>query len=731
MALKDFLHSSIKKNSEPVFFDLGKNADQKALEKLFEKGDVKHVSDNYQEQLKELFIIKNPPLALDGGLEKEFEEYLRSLTKSRSLPEQGKWVFFPWLHELVHILDDDDFQKVRTARNKNLITEEEQKKFYKTTVGIAGLSVGNSIALAIVLEGGARHIKLADHDTLELSNLNRIRAGVDSLGIPKVEMTARQIYLLNPYAKVEIFPEGLTMATFDSFVSGVDILIDEVDQFDIKYQLRKAARSLKIPILMATDNAEGIIVDIERYDLDPETDFFHGRFGSIEKTDLENLEKKDAGFLIAWHVELENISTRMLSSQQEIGKTLVSWPQLGEAALMNGVAMAHAVKAISCGEKISGRALFSFENFFSTDTLIKTDEPVRHEREIPSMQSAADPLSKIINAALLAPSGDNIQPWKIHRSNGGFTVTLDASKDSSLYNTGNRAGFIALGALIENAAITAQSLNTLLTCNEDFVEGTVMCTLRSDASDQTLALLAQEIPNRVTNRNQFEKRVLSPDVKEFLRQNTFSSFVSGVEFKIIDAPCQQLTSAVSKNEKLLFENQKMHHAFFETLRWEPATWGLPIDTLALPLPGLLVFKLAKNWDRFKKYNALLNFSDVIPKQTAALYNHAGAYIVILGERSDNQSFYHAGRLLERLWLASTAQGLSIQPMTGIIFLHHGLSIDPHLALSKTEQDMVENSYDAMQKAAGTKKHILFALRIGYCSTPAPHSPRQSEAELSF
>ena len=426
--------------------------------------------------------------------------------------------------------------------------------------------------------------------------------------------------------------------------------------------------------------------------------------------------------MIAWHVELENISTRMLSSQHEIGKTLVSWPQIGGAALMNGAAIAHAVKAISCGEKISGRALFSFENFFPIDILIK-NEPIQHEGKISTMQSAADPLSKIIHAALLAPSGDNIQPWKIRRSNEGFTVTLDTAKDSSLYNTGNRAGFTALGAMIENAVITAQSLNVSLECNEDFIEGIITCTLGSAASDQTLALLAQEIPNRVTNRNQFEKRILSPDVKELLRQqNVLSSPLPGVEFKIIDAPCPQLTSAVSKNEKLLFENEKMHHEFFDTLRWEPAPWGLPISTLALPLPGLLVFKLARNWDRFKKYNALLNFSDVIPKQTATLYNHAGAYIVILGERSDNESFYHGGRLLERLWLASTAQGLSIQPMTGIIFLHHALSIDSRLALSKTEQNIVENSYDAIQNAAETKKHILFALRIGYCSKPGIHSP---------
>ncbi|MDO8523938.1 MAG: ThiF family adenylyltransferase [bacterium] len=258
----DVLKETPRRDSHPLLFNLAKDADAERVRALKAKGEVMQVIDRYESQLKELFAIDNPPLALSAEFEASFAKHLASLVQKGPLSERGIWAYFPWILTLVHILPDKEFQKVRTARNKNLITEKEQKKFYDSTVGIAGLSVGNSVALAITLQGGARHMKLADHDMLELSNLNRIRSGIDSLGVPKVELTARQIYLLNPYAQVELFPEGLTDSNMNNFFDGLDIIIDEIDNLIIKYRIREEAKKRKIPVLMAADNADSGVIDI-------------------------------------------------------------------------------------------------------------------------------------------------------------------------------------------------------------------------------------------------------------------------------------------------------------------------------------------------------------------------------------------------------------------------------------------------------------------------------------
>src|SRR6185295_6477719 len=149
-------------SSIPLILDPKNEADKKQLETLLRQDAIKQVNDDYVEQIKELYAIKNPTLVFQPDFKDVAEKFIKEEEEKSPLYLQVKWVFYPWLSTLVHILDDEDFQMVRTARNRYLITPEEQKIFYNAVVGIGGLSVGNSVALAIVLQGGARHIKLAD-----------------------------------------------------------------------------------------------------------------------------------------------------------------------------------------------------------------------------------------------------------------------------------------------------------------------------------------------------------------------------------------------------------------------------------------------------------------------------------------------------------------------------------------------------------------------------------------
>jgi hypothetical protein len=265
----------------------------------------------------------------------------------------------------VHVLDEESFQKVRTARNKNLITEDEQEKFYNSTIGIGGLSVGNSVVLAIALQGGGRYFKLADFDRLALSNTNRIRTGVDNLGLLKVHVTARQIYLINPYSNIEIFSEGLNPSNVENFVNGspkLDIIIDEMDNLAVKYLLREKAKKYKIPIVMGADNGDNAVIDIERYDLEKKLPFFHNRMGKVNFKMLSGLNKFEIGKKITQLVGAENVTLRMQESLLEMGKTIVSWPQLGGAALLNGVAVAYCVRKILNGQQIeNNRSLISMD----------------------------------------------------------------------------------------------------------------------------------------------------------------------------------------------------------------------------------------------------------------------------------------------------------------------------------------------------------------------------------
>jgi hypothetical protein len=377
------------KNFRPIFFDLSNPKEEDIVNTMIADGRVQYTVDDYEELLLELFGINNPAKVYTSNYKNDFKDFYESLKKEKPLYKNGKWVYFPWSSKLVHILNEPDFEKVRTARNKNLISHEEQQKFYNATVGIGGLSVGSSVAFALTLQGGPKHLKLADMDRLALSNTNRILIGVDNLGILKVEMVARRIYEINPYAEIEIFPEGLHPENIDTFFKGLDIVVDELDNIAVKYLIREKAKEYKIPVLMGTDNGDNAVIDIERYDLDESIKYFHGRLGEdLSYDSLLKLDKFGIGKMATKCVGADNVTVRMQESLLEMGKTIVSWPQLGGAALVNGVAVAYCIRKILNNQSVEdNRVVLSIDEKFTPDYL--------EEGEILKRKYAADTFRKV------------------------------------------------------------------------------------------------------------------------------------------------------------------------------------------------------------------------------------------------------------------------------------------------------------------------------------------------
>ncbi|TSC75929.1 MAG: hypothetical protein G01um101430_99 [Parcubacteria group bacterium Gr01-1014_30] len=347
-----------------------------------------NIVDALEQQLRELFLARHPKLKLSPEKAKqETAKFLKS-KKKKPLEKQGSWVYFKWNRTLVHILDEDDFFELRTARNKNLITKGEQEKLRTFRIGIAGLSVGNSAALVLALEG-AETMRLADFDELSLSNLNRIRGSITQLGLNKTIMTARQVYELNPYAKLELFEKGLHQARdLKKFVADppkLDVLVDEIDDVIMKVQLRLKARKLRIPVLSVADNGTNSIADVERFDLEPKRKLYHGLLQDSKASKLQrDILSKEKMRMIADIVGVEYVTSRMKTSFLEVGNTLYSWPQLGGASMLSGATLAYLVKKIAFGENLeSGKYDVNFDRIFENqyDSLTAKQRRNRENKE--------------------------------------------------------------------------------------------------------------------------------------------------------------------------------------------------------------------------------------------------------------------------------------------------------------------------------------------------------------
>jgi molybdopterin/thiamine biosynthesis adenylyltransferase len=318
---------------KPQFFYVENDADEKAFNKLKHTKTIEYF-DFYIPQLRELYKIRNPNKQLT---EADYSEHVAALSSNTNFDKKGVWVYYSWANYAVHILEEAEFIEIRTSRNQYKITKEEQRLLQTKKVGIIGLSVGQSVALTMAIERIAGEFLLADFDTLELSNLNRLRAPLKSLYLPKCVITAREMYEIDPYLKISIYPEGIDENNIEAFLTknkNLDLLIDECDSLDIKILCRLKARNHKIPVIMETSD-KGML-DIERFDLEPEREIFHSMLQGLDYIDGQKLSPQQKQEVFLRIIDLSKVSERGKYSLSEMGKTIGTWPQLASAVTIGG-----------------------------------------------------------------------------------------------------------------------------------------------------------------------------------------------------------------------------------------------------------------------------------------------------------------------------------------------------------------------------------------------------------
>lgn len=235
----------------------------------------------------------------------EWQKYAQALEKAKKgTLDYGVYAYYERSGDLVRYADPYWHKVVSMASNSMLIADQKQKLSWKeiraifdaTTVGVVGASVGGSIMHTTVMDLRPNHIKVADKSLYKLENVNRVRlrysevvesnekrtSATDSLLRNKAIVTAEQIYAIDPFITVHAYSEGINQGNIDRFFTGaagepkVDILVEEVDDAQMKVTLREYARKHRIPLLMVSDFGSNVQLDISRFDLDPKLSLTYG-----------------------------------------------------------------------------------------------------------------------------------------------------------------------------------------------------------------------------------------------------------------------------------------------------------------------------------------------------------------------------------------------------------------------------------------------------------------------
>lgn len=359
-----------KDSWQPLIVSTATDHGVNALRKLFETKPIFRIIDSYDEQLAELFVSRNPQLYQASYEVKKAS--LVSLVEAHygNTPpwQKGAWVYYPWSGLVVHVLEENLFWEARTIRNHDLLTADEQARFQAFRAGFAGMSVGSNAAIATVLESGSAHMKIADSAVISGSNLNRILTGISSIGEQKATVIARQLYEMNPYITIEKTSGNIDASSLPTFFTEpwpLDVVIDEIDDLKIKIMLRVEAKKRRIPLIMATDLGDDVMLDVERYDLDGDLPLFHGLAGDIETVLGRDVSKREWLKYATQIINTKNVPLSMQKSLLKVGRSLVTQPQLGGTAMTAGAAIAFAIRQLALGGELkSGRTMLSLEKTF-------------------------------------------------------------------------------------------------------------------------------------------------------------------------------------------------------------------------------------------------------------------------------------------------------------------------------------------------------------------------------
>lgn len=352
----------------------------------------------------------------------------------------------------------------------------------------------------------------------------------------------------------------------------------------------------------------------------------------------------------------------------------------------------------------------------------------------------------MVEAAILAPSAENTQPWRFEIDGDRLLVGIDRSRtlasdvDDMLTLTG-------IGAAIENAVIAARGEGLEPTVAYRGIgggaEGDGRCEFRTSGEREFEAIaeitttpaetrdpLYPFLTKRCTTRR-LKAESIVPETLQRLAEAAVEFPEVRVDWLTSRAEIKPIAKLVGLGNRMRFEHEPFHREFYDNVRFTPeevtATRdGLDVKTLQLP-PGVAgILHFLRKWPRMRTANGL-GFSRAVARQAAAEVCCSGAVGVLSVDAATPECFLAGGRALERIWTAAAVAGLGFHPTASLpVFLAYAQRTDgrklpsPHRELAG---DLSQQFRKRLPLLAGRTVQMVF--RVGESESVPTRSLRRS------
>lgn len=301
-------------------------------------------------------------------------------------------------------------------------------------------------------------------------------------------------------------------------------------------------------------------------------------------------------------------------------------------------------------------------------------------------------VEELIRLAGTAPSGGNVQAWKVRAEPQRLSLSLDEKRSDSFIDVERYASIFSLGSFAATLAAASKALgyhfehyfHGYQSVNEPLAHFDF--SGRGKSAVNATELL-NRITERVTNRRDQSDEVIPPHALKQLHDSISASPNLRLQGLTEHAEKTVASSILGRADRIRMHHKLLHEQMFQELRWSQSEAkisgdGIDTATLELPSPALMAMRALRHYP-VARY--------LIPK--AALEGIASAPIAASAQlcclstrdKLSPESLYQAGWALQDLWLAATGAGLAVHPWTVLPFLMIRAELFPDTGLSPAEE----------------------------------------------
>ena len=146
----------------------------------------------------------------------------------------------------------NDDQLLRYSRHillNELGIEGQQRLLASHALVIGAGGLGSPVALYLGT-AGVGHITIVDHDTVDVTNLQRqIAHNLARVGQPKASSAAQTIHAINPEVRVTAVQERADAARLGELLANVDVVLDCSDNFATRHAVNAACVVQRVPLV--------------------------------------------------------------------------------------------------------------------------------------------------------------------------------------------------------------------------------------------------------------------------------------------------------------------------------------------------------------------------------------------------------------------------------------------------------------------------------------------------